>query len=222
MTSGSDASRDDGRPLKLRSLLFLYGDANIAGCTLALLGPVLLFAGVIGPGWLLITAGLYASGWLAGSAARRTPDLERRIEDSLTVEQTIERLDSLVTRAKPHLSEDMSRHLVSVRSSIAEVLPRLVGAQGFDPDLFTVRETVLRYLPETLANYVALPPVFRTTHALTGGKTALQLLAEQLALLDAKMKEIVANVAGADAQALLANGKFLEQKFREPDFLARA
>jgi hypothetical protein len=28
-------------------------------------------------------------------------------------------------------------------------------------------------------------------------------------------------VAGADAQALLVNGKFLEMKFQQPDFLVR-
>jgi hypothetical protein len=30
-----------------------------------------------------------------------------------------------------------------------------------------VCKTVLRYLPETLANYVALPPAFRAGHGLT-------------------------------------------------------
>jgi hypothetical protein len=209
------------RPLKLRLLLFIYGNANIAGCVLALLGPALLFAGVIGPGWLLITAGLYAVGWLLGWAGRRAPEIERSIADTLTVEQTLDRMDTLVGRVAPHLTPEMNGHLASVRTSISEVLPRLVGTRNFDADLYTVRETVLRYLPETLANYVALPPVFRTTHALKDGKTARQLLAEQLGLLDDKMREVVTNVAGADAQALLANGSFLEAKFRQPDFLAR-
>ncbi len=209
------------RPLKLRLLLFLYSNANIAGCTLALLGPALLFAGLIGPGWLFITAGLYGAGWLIGRAGARAPGIDRRIEDTLTIEQTLERLDSLVAQVSPHLTTDMNGHLGNVRTSVSEVLPRLVGARSHDADLFTVRETVLRYLPETLANYVALPPVFRSTHALKDGKTARQLLADQLALLDAKMREIVANVAGADAQALLANGKFLEMKFQQPDFLVR-
>jgi len=209
------------RPLKLRLLLLLYSNANIAGCALALVGPLLLFAGVIGPGWLLITAGLYGAGWLIGWMGRRAPEIERRIADSLSVEQTLEHLDTLVSHVQPHLSPEMNGHLASVKTSVSEVLPRLVGARSHDADLFTVRETVLRYLPETLANYVALPPVFRTTHALKEGKTARQLLAEQLALLDAKMREIVANVAGADAQALLANGKFLEMKFQQPDFLVR-
>ena len=209
------------RPLKLRLLLWLYSTGNIAGCALALLGPALLVAGVIGPGWGLITAGLYAAGWALGALGRRAPELERRIEDSLSVEQTLEHLDRLVAQVQPQLSSEMQGHLASVRSSVAEVLPRLVGARSHDADLFTVRETVLRYLPETLANYVALPPVFRNSHALKDGKTARQLLGEQLALLATKLREIVANVSSADAQALLANGKFLEMKFQQPDFLVR-
>jgi hypothetical protein len=217
-TSTTTTTRD--RPLKLRLLLFLYGNANIAGCALALLGPALLFAGVIGPGWLAITAGLYGVGWLLGWMGRRTPEIERQIEATLGMEQIMERLDLLVSRVAPHLGAEMNAHLASVRTSVAEVLPRLVGARSFDADLYTVRETVLRYLPETLANYVALPPVFRNSQPLKDGKTARALLSEQLLLLDTQMREIVANVAGADAQALLANGRFLEMKFKQPDFLA--
>jgi hypothetical protein len=78
---------------------------------------------------------------------------------------------------------------------------------------------VLRYLPETLANYAALPPAFRASHVLKDGKTARELLADQLGVLDGKLREIVANAAGSDAQALLANGRFLEMKFRPADFL---
>lgn len=217
----SSTSPSVGRPLKVRLLLGFYSNANIAGCALALLGPALLFAGAIGPGWLLITAGLYLGGWLLGWAFRQAPEIERRIEDTLTVEETLARLDAITTQAAPHLAAEMNAHLRSVRTSIAEVLPRLLGDRSHhDANLYTVRETVLRYLPETLANYVSLPPAFRTTHAIKDGKTARQILADQLALLDDKMREIAANVASADAQALLANGKFLEMKFQQPDFLA--
>ena len=161
------------RSLKLRALLFLYGNGNILGCALALLGPALLFAGVIDRGWLLITAGLYVAGGLMG---RKAPELERRIEDSLSVEQTLERLDRVVAQAQPHLTDDMRKSLDNVRGSVGEVLPRLVGAGSHGDDLFTVRETVLRYLPESLVNYVALRPAFRITHAVKDGKTAPQLL----------------------------------------------
>ena len=208
----------ESRSFKLRALLFMYSNANLFGTALALLGPVLLFAGVIDRGWLAITAGLYAVGWLLG---RRSPELERRIEDSLTMEETLAHLDALVESATPHLTADMRDKLKSIRDSVAEVLPRLVGHATGGDELFTVRETVLRYLPETLANYVALPAAFRVNHQLQSGRTARELLAEQLGLLADQMHEVVANVAASDAQALVANGQFLQAKFRQPDFLAR-
>jgi hypothetical protein len=206
------------RPFRLRALLFLYSNGNLAGCALALVGPGLLFAGVIEHGWLAITAGLYAAGWLL---ARRSPELERRIEDSLTNEETLAHLDAVVASATPHLTQDMRERLQSIRDSVAEVLPRLVGQASGGDELFTVRETVLRYLPETLANYVALPAAFRASHQLQSGRTARELLAEQLDMLAGKMREVVANVAASDAQALVANGQFLRAKFQQPDFLAR-
>lgn len=52
------------------------------------------------------------------------------------------------------------------------------------------------------------------------GKTARQLLSEQLGVLDSKLREIVGNVAASDAAALVAIGRFPEAKFRQPDFLA--
>jgi hypothetical protein len=206
------------RSFKLRALLFLYSNGNLIGCAAALVGPALLFAGVIEHRWLAITAGLYVAGWLLG---RRSPELERRIADSLTLEETLAHLDAVVASAAPHLTADMQGRLRSIRDSVAEVLPRLLGQASGGDALFTVRETVLRYLPETLANYVALPAAFRATHQLQSGRTARELLTEQLDLLDGQMREVVANVAASDAQALVANGQFLQAKFRQPDFLAR-
>ena len=62
--------------------------------------------------------------------------------------------------------------------------------------------------------------MFRVTHVLKDGKTARQLLAEQLSLLDDKLREVVANAASRDVQALLENGRFLELKLQQPDFFA--
>lgn len=55
---------------------------------------------------------------------------------------------------------------------------------------------------------------------MSGSKTARQLLSEQLAVLDEQMQQIVHHAARGDAQALLANGQFLQQRFRQADFLA--
>lgn len=201
-------------PAGIRAQLYLYSTRNIVACCAALIGPTLLFLGVINQGWLLITAALYAAGYFATPAPHV---LDASLAQSLSLEDLVERLDQIVRDAKSQLQPAMIEHLESIRRSITEVLPRL--GRGFDDNLFTVRETVLRYLPETLANYVALPPAFRATRVLKAGKTARDLLTEQLTILDDQLKEVVDNVARGDAEALLANGKFLEAKFRERAFL---
>jgi hypothetical protein len=203
-------------PAGIRALLYLYSTRNIVACCAALIGPALLFLGVISQGWLLITAALYAAGYFATPAPHV---LDASLAQSLSFEDLVERLDQIVRDAKSHLQPAMIAHLESIRSSITEVLPKLAAASGFDDNLFTVRETVLRYLPETLANYVALPPAFRATRVLKAGKTARDLLMEQLTILDDQLQEVVDNAARGDAEALLANGKFLEAKFRQRDFL---
>jgi hypothetical protein len=206
-------------PARTRLLLYLYSTRNIVACCAALLGPALLFLGVIGPGWMPITAGLYAVGYFATPSPRV---LDASLAQSLSLEDLVERLDQIVRTAKSQLQPAMITHLESIRQSIKEVLPRLADVRGFDDNLYTVRETVLRYLPETLANYAALPPAFRASRPLRDGKTARELLTEQLTILDDQLKEVVANVARGDAEALIANGKFLEAKFRERDFLKPA
>lgn len=201
---------------KQRALLYLYSTRNIVACCAALLGPVLLFAGVIRDFWLPVTIGLYVAGYFATPGPRI---VDADVAQSLSFDALMERLDRIIQEAKPQLPAAMAGKLDSIRASVTEVLPRLAEQGSFNDNLFIVRETVVRYLPETLANYMALPPAYRTTHVLKDRKTARDLLTDQLTVLEEQLHEVVANVARGDAEALLANGKFLEQKFRERDFL---
>ena len=206
-------------PLSTRIQLYLYSTRNIVACAVALLGPALLFLDVIRDGWLLITAALYAAGYFATPAPQV---LDAGLTQSLSFDALLERFDRLVNQARSQLPPRMVGLLDSIRRSIQEVLPRLTEIRAFDDNLFTVRETIARYLPETLANYIALPPMFRVTRVLKDGKTARDLLMDQLVVLDNQMKEVVGNLARGDADALLANGEFLEAKFRERDFIGPA
>jgi hypothetical protein len=206
----------DRLPLGIRFLLYLYSVRNIVACLAALLGPALLFLGLIREGWLLITAGLYTVGYLLTPAP---PRIHADLAQSQSFDALLAQLDRILKQARSQLQPEMVKRLDSIRSSIDEVRPRLEAVKGLDDDLYTVRETVARYLPETLANYLVLPSVFRMTHLLKDGKTARQLLLEQLATLDEQMKQVVANVARGDAEALLVNGQFLQARFRRRDFI---
>jgi hypothetical protein len=82
----------------------------------------------------------------------------------------------------------------------------------FSRDLYIVRQTAAEYLPRTLDAYLAIPgmddPLVRST-----GRTALEELRAQLALLDSRLDAITQNLQQRDLDGLAANRRFLEERF---------
>jgi hypothetical protein len=76
-----------------------------------------------------------------------------------------------------------------------------------------VGRTATDYLPSALQAYLNLPRAYATLHKMPNGKTADQVLGDQLTLLSSKMDEVADAVHKKDSDALLANGRFLEEKF---------
>jgi hypothetical protein len=58
-----------------------------------------------------------------------------------------------------------------------------------------------------------LPRSFADHRAVSGGKTPLLVLCDQLDLLAAEMDQVFVAVCSADADALVAHGRFLAEKF---------
>ena len=73
------------------------------------------------------------------------------------------------------------------------------------------------YLPSTLQAYLNLPRAYATVHRFSDGRTAAQVLIDQLTLLDKKLGDVADAVNKNDADALLANGRFLEDRFGGSD-----
>jgi hypothetical protein len=204
-------------PFALRAWLYLYGYPNIVGSALGLVGLGLLFAGLIGPGWPLIVVGLYALGSvLAWQIAPRAEHLE--IARELHAEALIAELDKLVAKVAKRLPKEALALLHSLRDTLAELLPRLADNAVFSDQAHGIEKTVRDYLPETLENYLRLPPMFARMHGLSGGKTADALLLEQLGLLDTQMKTLLQGALADDARALAENGAFLRERFKPYDF----
>jgi hypothetical protein len=82
-------------------------------------------------------------------------------------------------------------------------------------DLYVVQRTTIEYLPNTVNAYLALPPGYANAAVSADGKTALQSLWEQLNLLEAKLDQIASNVHRQNLDRLVANGRFLEERFGE-------
>jgi hypothetical protein len=200
-------------------LLYLYSTKNIAGCVLALAALGAFFTGFIHDFWPEIVAGAYGIGALAapGSASFDPVAYER----DMTPDEISASLAHFATSIEKLVPADVFALVQSIVTSINGILPMLAvrAASVADADAFSIRQTALHYLPETIAAYLKMPPAFRSLQPLQDGKTANVVLVEQLKVLDAKMREIAQNLAANNAQALLANGQFLRERFATQSFL---
>lgn len=202
-----------------RLWLFLYGTPHIAGSLLGLAGLGLLAAGVIGRGWLAITAGLYALGWVA--AWTLLPDRSASLAERIRRDDLAEELEDLLARTDKRLPPSATAALQRIRELLLTLLERLrQGNPLFVEQAHHVEQAVRDYLPTTLESFLRLPPVYARIHVIKDGRTAEGLLADQLAVLEDGLKQLIESAAADDAEALLANGRFLDAKFRAGFHLA--
>lgn len=205
-----------------RTLLFLYSDANIAGSALGILGVLIYFVlfalsqGAVTCLFLFVVPGLYAIGWLALWLGQ-SPATSLRVQQQLTAEEITQALEALVNSIRHRVSKDILSKVESIKNSILHILPSIVDANSADHAVYTIRQTAFDYLPETLENYLKLPKAFANIHPVRDGKTAHQLLLEQLDVLEREMKEIEYDFYRSDTQRLLAHGRFLEDKFQDTE-----
>jgi hypothetical protein len=179
-------------------------------------GLGLFFAGVISVYWWAIVAGLYgvgALGWPGNNLAQAAEDTE------LSAEMLAQQVRKLVDRVAKGLPKDALDLLRNIETTLGELLPRLqeLRERGVisPKDSFTVVETVRRYLPDTLAAYLRLPKFYAQMQSLSDGRTASQILVDQLRVLDTSLKDVAKSAFAGDAEALVTNGQFLQSKFSE-------
>jgi len=120
-------------------------------------------------------------------------------------------LASELAAVKGQLPAAIWTKVEAIRQSILEILPR---AEVLGPkELFLVRRTALDYLPVALQTFVRLPSGYATNQGIASGKTAYQLLDEDLDLLEEQLREVADAVHRQDSDALVAHTRFLEEKF---------
>lgn len=196
-----------------RLLLYLYSTPNIVGSALGILGLLLFFLGIVNNFWFLIVVGLYAIGVLA---TPRNPTYELGLKNQLTVDDIRDGLEDLVRKIRGKVPKEVMDLVLSIKSSIFEVLPQIVDLSSSDSNVFLIKQTALDYLPASLQNYLNLPPAYASFRVVQNGKTPKQLLIDQITLLDNEMKEVVQAVYTNDTQKLMVQGQFLKDKFQKP------
>src|SRR5262245_47038509 len=122
-------------------------------------------------------------------------------------------LNRQLDAARGKLPPPLAAKLQAISDTIMGILPHYTDFPPGSPDLFVVGRTATDYLPSALQAYLNLPRAYATLHKMPNGKTADEVLGDQLTLLATKMNEVADAVHKKDSDALLANGRFLEEKF---------
>jgi hypothetical protein len=201
---------------KIRLLLFLYSTSNLVGSTLALLGLGLFFASVYDEWWFPIVVGLYATGWMVVPADQ---ELEIQVRNEATQANLTQSVNELLDETRNKLPREAVERLQKIQQIVLDLAPKLFDGGMAMTYSISLINAVTRDLPETVRNYLHLPAAFASLHVIEGGKTCKQLLIQQLDLLSAQLSSIAENVYKDDADALVVNGKFLEEKFHSLSFV---
>lgn len=194
----------------MRLPLYVYSNRNIAGSILALAAVAAYFGGIIHEFWYAIVAGSYGVGALV---ARDDGALETHMSVEMNVTDAVAAVQKLAAEAQKRLPPDIAAQVADIATAVTEILPRLAARNVVDATFADVRSTAMSYLPDTLNAYLAVPAAYRNTAVIRDGKTARQIVVEQLTVLAGKMHEIAQDAVQDDAQALLANGRFLKERF---------
>jgi hypothetical protein len=188
--------------------VYLYSRKNIVGSLLALLGLLLFFLGLIGPVWPAVVIGMYLVGALVTPGGRQW-----NLSGAETPSDLAGALSHQVAAVRGKVPDDVYQKVVSIQQTILGILPKIDRLGPGSQDAFVVQKTVSDYLPSTLQAYLNLPRAYAAVHRFSDGRTAAQVLIDQLTLLDKKLDEVADAVNKNDADALLANGRFLEDRF---------
>jgi hypothetical protein len=114
---------------------------------------------------------------------------------------------------KPTLPVDVEFKVDQIRKKAQSLEAHADQFPPFSQDLYLVRQTLGDYLPRTLDTYLAMPSDSVDRPMVTGGKTPHQELKAQLDLLDSKLDEIARDLEQQNNERLMANRKFLQDRF---------
>lgn len=122
-----------------------------------------------------------------------------------------------VEAARPRVTEPVERELDRIVEAVEAVLAVWADSEAGREAGYTLRATITRYLPDTLERYLKLPRRFRTQRTVRDGKTARELVTEQLSVLAEELESVAEEVHQGNASELAAHGRFLQERFSRQD-----
>jgi hypothetical protein len=146
--------------------------------------------------------------WRRKAAPAAPPTAPKRTDaEEITV--ALDQLQAQVADVPAIIEARVDRIVATVR----ETVPRLDRLGAGSTAAYDVLRIATSYLPEALTAYLRLPRNFADNRPVSNGRSSLAVLCDQLDLLSSRMDQVFDAVCRADADALVAHGRFLAEKF---------
>ena len=155
-------------------------------------------------------------GRLLGRAPRRADRCRRRrrVPTSDDLLAALDRVEAMVGRRGRTRGRRVPGRAGRPRRTGHHPAAANLGAGS--PQAYSVMATATDYLPEAVGGYLRLRGNSPTSRPVDRGKSSLMVLIDQLDLLASTMDKVFDAVCRDDAAALVAHGRFLQEKFGTP------
>jgi hypothetical protein len=205
-------------------LRFMNSPANWLGLLLAIALVGLNVAGLVGSPLLAVFG--YAVGVGLGLLWFGWPRAPLSLADTLqfgdegdtrtVMMQALTGIRAVVSqRQPPRFQPPVQGAVLQLCDQLEQLLVQWESSQGqlSLQDQFHARHLAIRYLPQALQSYLAMPAEFASTRPLAHGLTAQQILVQTLQDMQAKVSQLADDLANQDAHAFVSHSHFLHQKF---------
>jgi hypothetical protein len=148
--------------------------------------------------------------WLARLFGRQPVAAAAPASEDDEILASLDRLQGAIAGKVPDM---VVARVDRVAGVVRETVPRLGNLGPGSLNAHAVLRTATSYMPEAVYAYMRLPRSFADHRPVSNGKTSLTVLCDQLDLLGSKMDDVFDAVCRTDADALIAHGRFLAEKF---------
>jgi hypothetical protein len=186
-----------------------------AGGTVAAGVAVAVIGGLLSPVALAVAgvAAVAGGALTAGLAARRNDEPRLTLPAAPTSDELLAAVDDVQAKIEGRVPPTVASRVARICATVRDTIPRLDQLGAGSAQAHSVVATATSYLPEAVGAYLRLPRAWADKRPVDGGKTSLMVLCDQLDLLAHRMDQVFDAVCRADADALVAHGAFLREKF---------
>lgn len=195
-------------------MMTLGGAVSAMGLILGVIQSSLLTIGVSA----LLLCGFGTKAYLALRSRRSTDSAVDAGETKLIESEDIDRLDTAMEKVAIDASQETVDRLSNLKVQIARCVALMTQPDRQQPyssdDQLFIRECVRRYLPDSISSYFRVPQKDRASLVIEDGKTAIELLHDQLDMLTSQLLTKETRLSQLAGESLMQQQRFLAAKTR--------